>query len=264
MLLALIDVFNRDLRYLLNNLLTVWFFLVPIVYHRRMVERPAPLVTAVDPMRWIVDQFRDVLYDGRIDRPASTCSPCWPAAVLFLPAWPSSGALPSTWPRTSDRRGQGALAPGRRRSGRSPAPGGCRPRPSMRGRTRCFVPAPTGRAGADHVGGVEEVLAGQSSRKPTSARSAFALPARRGCGPRRTARGRCGGPPPGQGVAGPDQRVAGGCRGSARDARRARAGGPARPATERRSAGSSKWSRVEVDSTPSKEPPAKPAPTRRR
>ena len=32
MLLALIDVFSRDIRYVLNNLFTVWFFLVPIVY----------------------------------------------------------------------------------------------------------------------------------------------------------------------------------------------------------------------------------------
>jgi len=36
--LALVDVFNRDLRYVLHNLLTVWFFLVPIVYHPEMTS----------------------------------------------------------------------------------------------------------------------------------------------------------------------------------------------------------------------------------
>jgi ABC-2 type transport system permease protein len=67
MLLALLDVFSRDLRYMLNNLLTVWFFLVPIVYHRRMVSDEVELLTRIDPMRPIVDQFRDVLYDGQVD-----------------------------------------------------------------------------------------------------------------------------------------------------------------------------------------------------
>lgn len=65
MLLALLDVFNRDLRYLLHNLFTVWFFLVPIVYHQRMVSDWMRDVTVVDPMRWIIEQFRAVLYHGR-------------------------------------------------------------------------------------------------------------------------------------------------------------------------------------------------------
>jgi ABC-2 type transport system permease protein len=68
MLLALLDVFSRDLRYMLNNLLTVWFFLVPIVYHRRMVSDEVEVLTRIDPMRPIVDQFRDVLYEGEIDQ----------------------------------------------------------------------------------------------------------------------------------------------------------------------------------------------------
>lgn len=67
MLLALLDVFSRDLRYVLHNLLTVWFFLVPIVYQRQMVSDTVETVTVVDPMRWIVEQFRDVLYEGRVD-----------------------------------------------------------------------------------------------------------------------------------------------------------------------------------------------------
>lgn len=66
MLLALVDVFNRDFRYVLNNVLTVWFFLVPIVYHRGMVDGPVRTITTADPMRWIIDQFRTVLYEGRL------------------------------------------------------------------------------------------------------------------------------------------------------------------------------------------------------
>ncbi len=84
MFLALIDVFNRDLRYLLNNLLTVWFFLVPIVYHRRMVSDQVQWLTALDPMRWIIDQFRDVLYDGEVGRGWAYVVTLAVCAVVFL------------------------------------------------------------------------------------------------------------------------------------------------------------------------------------
>lgn len=85
-LLALLDVFNRDLRYLLHNLFTVWFFLVPIVYHQRMVSDRVRALTAVDPMRWIIEQFRQVLYDGDVSdlgAPALTLLAC---ALLFVGA----------------------------------------------------------------------------------------------------------------------------------------------------------------------------------
>ena len=66
-LLALVDVFNRDLRYVLHNLLTVWFFLVPIVYHPRMTSDLVRTASVVDPMRHVVAGYRDVLYDGSVD-----------------------------------------------------------------------------------------------------------------------------------------------------------------------------------------------------
>lgn len=87
MLLALLDVFNRDLRYVLNNLLTVWFFLVPIVYHRHMVDGPIATVTTADPMGWIIDQFRAVLYDGQITSwvaPSLTLVACGALFVVAL------------------------------------------------------------------------------------------------------------------------------------------------------------------------------------
>ena len=65
MLLAMIDVFNRDIRYVLNNVFTVWFFLAPIVYTQRMTEQHLVLLERVDPMAWVIDQFRDILYWGR-------------------------------------------------------------------------------------------------------------------------------------------------------------------------------------------------------
>jgi lipopolysaccharide transport system permease protein len=68
-LLALIDVYNRDLRLVLANLLTVWFFLVPIVYTQQDLGGGLQFLDSVDPANLIVGQFRDVLYYGAISHP---------------------------------------------------------------------------------------------------------------------------------------------------------------------------------------------------
>jgi ABC-type polysaccharide/polyol phosphate export permease len=70
MLLALIDVHTHDLRYLLGNLLTVWFFLIPIVYRPNMAPRSVHFLRTIDPMNLIVGQMRAILFTGRIERPA--------------------------------------------------------------------------------------------------------------------------------------------------------------------------------------------------
>lgn len=69
MLLALVDVHNRSLRTVLANLLTVWFFLVPVVYSAAMVSPRLRVLRSIDPMNMIVGQFRDVLYYGHLSRP---------------------------------------------------------------------------------------------------------------------------------------------------------------------------------------------------
>jgi ABC-type polysaccharide/polyol phosphate export permease/GT2 family glycosyltransferase len=67
--LALVDVYNRDLRQMLNNILTVWFFLVPIVYRQKALSHGLLFLRSVDPLNLIIGQFRDVLYYGHLSRP---------------------------------------------------------------------------------------------------------------------------------------------------------------------------------------------------
>jgi ABC-type polysaccharide/polyol phosphate export permease len=81
--LALVDVFNRDLRFVLNNLLTVWFFLVPIVYSRRMAGGSLDPIRAVDPMNQVIGRFRDVLYTGHVD-PAAMFLTLLAGAAVFV------------------------------------------------------------------------------------------------------------------------------------------------------------------------------------
>ncbi len=69
LVLSVIDVYNRDLRLVINNVLTVWFFMIPIVYRPDMVGPGLRSLRSVDPMNMIVGQLRDLLYYGHFSRP---------------------------------------------------------------------------------------------------------------------------------------------------------------------------------------------------
>lgn len=68
-MLSYIDVYNRDLRQVLGNLLTVWFFLVPIVYSQKMVSPDLRFLRSFDPASIIVGQFRQIFYYGSVTQP---------------------------------------------------------------------------------------------------------------------------------------------------------------------------------------------------
>lgn len=76
LLVSLIDVFNRDLRYVLTNVMTVWFFLMPILYTASMRTTWLDGITRVDPMRAVIEQFHDLLYHQEP-------GPLWGYAVLL-------------------------------------------------------------------------------------------------------------------------------------------------------------------------------------
>lgn len=83
---TVIDVYNHDLRYLIGNILTIWFFLVPIVYRQNMAPRQVTFLRSVDPMNMVVGQFRDLLYFGQVSRPGHMALMLGAAVSAFLVA----------------------------------------------------------------------------------------------------------------------------------------------------------------------------------
>jgi lipopolysaccharide transport system permease protein len=86
MLVALVDVYSHDLRRIMGNLLTVWFFLVPIVYRPHMAPGSIAAIRSVDPMNLVVTQMRDVLYRGRVLHAVELGVMVALAAALFVGA----------------------------------------------------------------------------------------------------------------------------------------------------------------------------------
>jgi ABC-type polysaccharide/polyol phosphate export permease len=83
-LLALIDVYNHDLRQFLGNIITIWFFLVPIVYRPRMAPSGVRWLQSVDPVGRIVREFREVLFFGRVGRPSDLLLMSVACAFVFV------------------------------------------------------------------------------------------------------------------------------------------------------------------------------------
>lgn len=84
MVIAAVDVFNHSLRYLLGNLLTGWFFIVPIVYRPDQAGSISKVLRSVDPMNMIIGQFRDILYFGHLSRPGHTVLMVIVCTMTFL------------------------------------------------------------------------------------------------------------------------------------------------------------------------------------
>jgi len=84
MLLSLLDVYNHSMRFLIGNVLTVWFFLVPIVYRPDMAGEIGEVLRSVDPINMIVGQFRAILYWGYISRPLHMVLMVFASSAAFV------------------------------------------------------------------------------------------------------------------------------------------------------------------------------------
>jgi ABC-type polysaccharide/polyol phosphate export permease len=84
MILSMIDVYTRDLRLLLGNAMTVWFFLVPVVYRPSMAHGWLRRLRSIDPMNMIIGQFRNILYDGHLYQPMHMVAMVVVCTVFFL------------------------------------------------------------------------------------------------------------------------------------------------------------------------------------
>jgi lipopolysaccharide transport system permease protein len=61
------NVFYRDLQHVLGNILTLWFFLAPVVYPATSIpERYRPLVVGADPMAVFITSYQSLFYYGRL------------------------------------------------------------------------------------------------------------------------------------------------------------------------------------------------------
>ena len=75
LLLATANVFFRDVQYIMANLLTLWFFVTPILYPLDLVPERFRFLIQLNPLTLLMAAFQDIFFYGR--------PPDWPGLALL-------------------------------------------------------------------------------------------------------------------------------------------------------------------------------------
>ena len=87
LLLAMANLFYRDVKYLFELVLTVWMFMSAVLYPVHQVGGWMGRLMALNPMTPILDGYRDVVLRGVAPDPAAFAITTVISAVLLLAAW---------------------------------------------------------------------------------------------------------------------------------------------------------------------------------
>ena len=87
LLLAMANLFYRDVKYLFELIVTVWMFMSAVLYPVSQVGGWMGRIMAINPMTPILDGYRDVLLRGVTPDPAAFLITTAISAVMLLAAW---------------------------------------------------------------------------------------------------------------------------------------------------------------------------------
>jgi len=87
LLLAMANLFYRDVKYLFELVVTVWMFLTAVLYPVSQVGGLAGQVMMLNPLTPIIDGYRDVLLRGQAPDPASFLVTTVATAAFLMIAW---------------------------------------------------------------------------------------------------------------------------------------------------------------------------------
>jgi len=87
LLLAMGNLFYRDVKYLFELVITVWMFMSAVLYPVSQVGGTMGRIMAFNPMTPILDGYRDVLLRGVVPDPAAFLTTTVASALLLVTAW---------------------------------------------------------------------------------------------------------------------------------------------------------------------------------
>ena len=87
LLLAMANLFYRDVKYLFELILTIWMFLSAVLYPVSQVGGITGKLMALNPMTPILEAYRDVLLRGRLPDPVPFLITTAAAVLILIAAW---------------------------------------------------------------------------------------------------------------------------------------------------------------------------------
>jgi ABC-type polysaccharide/polyol phosphate export permease len=87
MFLAPVNLYYRDVKYILEVLVTVWMFATPVIYPTRQVTGPLGVILQFNPLAPIIDGYRAILLRGELPSPIPFASVAVLSVVMFAAGW---------------------------------------------------------------------------------------------------------------------------------------------------------------------------------
>ena len=87
MFLAPANLYYRDVKYILEVLITVWMFATPVIYPTRQVTGPLGVILQLNPLAPIIDGYRAILLRGELPSPIPFASAAVLSVVMFAAGW---------------------------------------------------------------------------------------------------------------------------------------------------------------------------------
>lgn len=87
LLLSMGNLYYRDVKYMVEILITLWMFATSVVYPVDRVGGSLAILLKLNPMTPIIDAYRSILLHGRIPDPASFGTAAGVSVLLLLVAW---------------------------------------------------------------------------------------------------------------------------------------------------------------------------------
>ena len=87
MFLAPANLYYRDVKYILDVLVTVWMFATPVLYPTREVTGPLGLILQMNPLAPIIDGYRAILLRGELPSAIPFATAAVLSVVLFAVGW---------------------------------------------------------------------------------------------------------------------------------------------------------------------------------
>ena len=87
LLLAMANLFYRDVKYLFELMITIWMFMTAVLYPVNRVGGLMAKVMILNPMTPIIDGYRDVLLRGQFPDPSTFLFTTLMSALLLVISW---------------------------------------------------------------------------------------------------------------------------------------------------------------------------------
>lgn len=87
MFLAPANLYYRDVKYILDVLVTVWMFATPVLYPTRHVEGPLGVLLQMNPLAPIIDGYRAILLRGELPAAIPFAGAAVLSLIIFTAGW---------------------------------------------------------------------------------------------------------------------------------------------------------------------------------